>query len=112
MTCNAAVRSNEWCIFFVPIIHRGLVAVNTFHFAGAVCVTVLRVLEHYRLQLTPHGRDLPGLRRTDEVALFTKRIIPRIQTTFTIQRMAVSAVFFTIVTFVNEFDVCLMGSAL
>jgi hypothetical protein len=92
----------------LPVVHGAFVAVNAFHFAGAVGVHVLCVLERYLLQLTTQRNLLPGSGGAGEVALFAKGIIPGIQTGFFIQRMAVGAVFFAIVTFINVFDVCLM----
>jgi hypothetical protein len=92
----------------LPVVHGALVAVNAFHFAGAVRVHVLGVLERYLLQLTTQRNLLPGSGWAGEVALFAKGIIPGIQTGFFIQRMAVGTVFFAIVTFINVFDVRLM----
>jgi hypothetical protein len=92
----------------LPVVHRALVAVNAFHVTGAVCVHVLSVLERYLLQLTTQRNLLPGSGRAGKMAFFAKGIISGIQTGFFIQRMAVGAVFLTIVTFINVFDVCLM----
>jgi hypothetical protein len=78
MTGIAEVRSDERCVFLLLVVHRALVTVNAFHLAGAIGVTVFRVLENYLIQLTRDVRNLPRGGRTRDVALFAKRLIERV----------------------------------